>query len=382
MSIEVRNIAKRFGNFTALDDVSLDFPSGELVALLGPSGCGKTTLLRVIAGLEVPDAGSVLFQGEDAATRDARERQVGFVFQHYALFRHMSVFENVAFGLRVKSRGERPSEQSIKRKVHDLLNLVQLDWLAHRYPHQLSGGQRQRIALARALAVEPKVLLLDEPFGALDAKVRKELRRWLRRLHDDLHITSIFVTHDQEEALEVADRVVLMNKGKVEQVDTPENVYEHPASPFVYGFLGTVNVFHGRAHDGVVDLGQVSLDAPEHSEARNAPAVVYARPHEIEIDRYSPGLPGIQVQLTRLLVVGPTARLELERADGSEIIEAQLPSERVRNLNLILGETLLIRPSKMHVFLDGKGPARAVDPQRQPPPQRDESLPAFGTVIW
>jgi sulfate transport system ATP-binding protein len=382
MSIEVRNIAKRFGNFTALDDVSLDFPSGELVALLGPSGCGKTTLLRVIAGLEVPDAGSVLFQGEDAAARDARERQVGFVFQHYALFRHMSVFENVAFGLRVKSRGERPSEQSIKRKVHDLLNLVQLDWLADRYPHQLSGGQRQRIALARALAVEPKVLLLDEPFGALDAKVRKELRRWLRRLHDDLHITSIFVTHDQEEALEVADRVVLMNKGKVEQVDTPENVYEHPASPFVYGFLGTVNVFHGRAHDGVVDLGQVSLDAPEHSEARNAPAVVYARPHEIEIDRYSPGLPGIQVQLTRLLVVGPTARLELERADGSEIIEAQLPAERVRNLNLILGETLLIRPSKMHVFLDGKASGRAADPQRPPPPQREESLPAFGTVIW
>jgi sulfate/thiosulfate transport system ATP-binding protein len=382
MSIEVRNIAKRFGNFTALDDVSLDFPSGELVALLGPSGCGKTTLLRVIAGLEVPDAGSVLFQGEDAAARDARERQVGFVFQHYALFRHMSVFENVAFGLRVKSRSERPSEQSIKRKVHDLLNLVQLDWLADRYPHQLSGGQRQRIALARALAVEPKVLLLDEPFGALDAKVRKELRRWLRRLHDDLHITSIFVTHDQEEALEVADRVVLMNKGKVEQVDTPENVYERPASPFVYGFLGTVNVFHGRAHDGVVDLGQVSLDAPEHSEARNAPAVVYARPHEIEIDRYSPGLPGIQVQLTRLLVVGPTARLELERADGSEIIEAQLPAERVRKLNLVLGETLLIRPSRMHVFLDGQEPARAVDLQRPPSPKREESLPAFGTVIW
>jgi len=381
MSIEVRNIAKRFGTFTALDDVSLDFPSGELVALLGPSGCGKTTLLRVIAGLEVPDAGSVLFQGEDAAARDARERQVGFVFQHYALFRHMSVFENVAFGLRVKSRGERPSEQSIKRKVHDLLNLVQLDWLADRYPHQLSGGQRQRIALARALAVEPKVLLLDEPFGALDAKVRKELRRWLRRLHDDLHITSIFVTHDQEEALEVADRVVLMNKGKVEQVDTPENVYEHPASPFVYGFLGTVNVFHGRAHDGVVDLGQVSLDAPEHSEARNAPAVVYARPHEIEIDRYSPGLPGIQVQLTRLLVVGPTARLELERADGSEIIEAQLPAERVRNLNLILGETLLIRPSKMHVFLDGQDPGRVPQPPGSPA-RREEALPAFGTVIW
>ena len=215
--------------------------------------------------------------------------------------------------------------------MHELLKLVQLDWLADRYPHQLSGGQRQRVALARALAVEPKVLLLDEPFGALDAKVRKELRRWLRRLHDELHITSIFVTHDQEEALEVADRVVVMNKGKVEQVGHAREVYEHPATPFVYGFLGTVNVFHGRAHDGVVDLGQVSLDAPEHSEARNAPAVVYARPHEIEIDRYSPGLPGIQVQLTRLLVVGPTARLELERADCGEIIEAEMPRRaRVR----------------------------------------------------
>src|SRR5207344_1047002 len=312
MSIEVRNIAKRFGTFTALDDVSLDFPSGELVALLGPSGCGKTTLLRVIAGLEVPDAGSVLFQGEDAAARDARERQVGFVFQHYALFRHMSVFENVAFGLRVKPRRERPSDAAIKRKVHDLLGLVQLDWLADRFPHQLSGGQRQRIALARALAVEPKVLLLDEPFGALDAKVRKELRRWLRRLHDDLHITSIFVTHDQEEALEVADRVVLMNKGRIEQAGKPEEVYERPATPFVYSFLGTVNVFHGRAGGGQVDLGPVSIDSPEHAGEEEAPAVAYARPHEIEIERFSPGLAGIPVQLNRLLLVGPTARLELE----------------------------------------------------------------------
>src|SRR5690606_5675057 len=220
------------------DNISLDFPQGELVALLGPSGCGKTTLLRVIAGLERPDEGQVLFDGEDASRRDVRQRQVGFVFQHYALFRHMTVFENVAFGLRVKKRHERPSNSEIDRKVHELLNLVQLDWLADRYPSQLSGGQRQRIALARALAVEPKVLLLDEPFGALDAKVRKELRRWLRRLHDELHITSIFVTHDQEEALEVADKVVVMNKGHIEQIGTPNEVYTQPATQFVYGFLG------------------------------------------------------------------------------------------------------------------------------------------------
>ena len=235
MSIEIRNIHKQFGDFTALDNVSLDIESGELVALLGPSGCGKTTLLRIIAGLETADAGTIAFSGEDTTHVHVRERQVGFVFQHYALFRHMTVFENVAFGLRVRPRATRPSETEIQRKVHELLGLVQLDWLADRYPSQLSGGQRQRIALARALAVEPKVLLLDEPFGALDAKVRKELRRWLRRLHDELNVTSIFVTHDQEEALEVADRVVLMNKGHIEQIGSPQDVWDHPASPFVYG---------------------------------------------------------------------------------------------------------------------------------------------------
>jgi sulfate/thiosulfate transport system ATP-binding protein len=254
LSIEIRKVSKQFGDFHALRDVSLDIESGELVALLGPSGCGKTTLLRIIAGLESADTGSILFSGEDTTDVHVRDRQVGFVFQHYALFRHMTVFENVAFGLRVKPRSQRPSEEKIKQKVHELLGLVQLDWLADRFPSQLSGGQRQRIALARALAVEPKVLLLDEPFGALDAKVRKELRRWLRRLHDELHVTSIFVTHDQEEALEVADRVVLMNSGRVEQVGSPQEVWDHPASPFVYGFLGDVNLFHGRAHEGEVHL--------------------------------------------------------------------------------------------------------------------------------
>ncbi len=237
MSIEVRNIRKAFGTFEALDDVSLEFPSGELVALLGPSGCGKTTLLRIIAGLESADSGTVFLEGEDASATHVRKRQVGFVFQHYALFRHMTVFENIAFGLRVKPRRQRPAEAEIHRKVHSLLNLVQLDWLADRYPAQLSGGQRQRIALARALAVEPRVLLLDEPFGALDAKVRKELRQWLRRLHDELHITSIFVTHDQEEALEVADRVVVMNHGRVEQIGIPQTVVEQPATSFVADFI-------------------------------------------------------------------------------------------------------------------------------------------------
>jgi sulfate transport system ATP-binding protein len=259
MSIQVRNIHKSFGSFTALGDVSLDFPTGELTALLGPSGCGKTTLLRIIAGLETADRGQVLLDGQDASDTHVREREVGFVFQHYALFRHMTVFDNVAFGLRVKPRKQRPPESEIKRKVHELLQLVQLDWLADRYPPQLSGGQRQRIALARALAVEPRVLLLDEPFGALDAKVRKELRRWLRRLHDELHITSIFVTHDQEEALEVADRVVLMDHGRVEQVGAPVEVYEHPATPFVYGFLGAVNRFEGRSEGGTLRVGDQLL---------------------------------------------------------------------------------------------------------------------------
>ncbi|MGH9895334.1 MAG: sulfate/molybdate ABC transporter ATP-binding protein, partial [bacterium] len=262
MSIEVRNLRKTFGGFVALDNVSLDVPRGELVALLGPSGSGKTTLLRIIAGLEPADRGTIHFHGEDTTDVPVRERQVGFVFQHYALFRHMSVFENVAFGLRVRPRKVRPSEQEIRETVMGLLHLVQLDFLAERRPSELSGGQRQRVALARALAVKPKVLLLDEPFGALDAKVRKELRRWLRRLHEDVHVTSVFVTHDQEEALEVSDRVVIMNEGRVEQSGTPEDVYQHPTTPFVYGFLGDVNLFHGRIHQGKVSIGDGELDAP------------------------------------------------------------------------------------------------------------------------
>ena len=265
MGIEVRGVSKRFGSFVALTDVSLAVQTGELVALLGPSGGGKTTLLRIIAGLDTPDVGSVLFEGEDATRRNARDRSVGFVFQHYALFRHLTVFENVAFGLRVRPRDKRPVEAELRRRVRELLELVQLDQMAARRPAELSGGQRQRVALARALAVEPSVLLLDEPFGALDAKVRQELRRWLRRLHDDIHLTSVFVTHDQEEALELADRVAIINHGRIEQEGSPEHVVSHPATPFVTEFLGTVNIFHGRVEatqDGSihVELGKEQFD--------------------------------------------------------------------------------------------------------------------------
>src|SRR4051812_771156 len=280
MSIEIRNVTKRYGDLAVCDNLSLDVPAGELVALLGPSGSGKTTLLRIIAGLEVPDAGSVLFHGEDATNKEVRDRNVGFVFQHYALFGHMTIAENVAFGLRVRPRATRPSEREIKAKVADLLKLVQLDWLADRHPHQLSGGQRQRVALARALAVEPKVLLLDEPFGALDAKVRKELRRWLRRLHDEMHVTSVFVTHDQEEAMEVADRVVVMNAGRIEQQGVPDQVYDHPATPFVLQFLGDVNLFHGRFGHAPGSPG-ASGELPGGSA--QADEVTFVRPHELEV---------------------------------------------------------------------------------------------------
>ncbi|WP_295523463.1 sulfate ABC transporter ATP-binding protein [uncultured Pseudacidovorax sp.] len=363
MSIEIRNVSKRFGDFHALRDVSLNIDSGELFALLGPSGCGKTTLLRIIAGLETADTGSILFSGEDTTDVHVRERQVGFVFQHYALFRHMTVFENVAFGLRIRPRRERPSDAQIKAKVLDLLKLVQLDWLADRYPAQLSGGQRQRIALARALAVEPKVLLLDEPFGALDAKVRKELRRWLRRLHDELHVTSIFVTHDQEEALEVADRVVLMNSGHIEQVGSPQEVWDHPASPFVYGFLGDVNLFHGRAHEGEVELQQgMRFAATEADRAQDAKALAYVRPHDFDIAPYAGGQSqahGIVARITRAIVVGPIARMELEPMEtnpdnpgAGTVIEVQIPAQQFRELGLREGDTVIASPRRARVFVD------------------------------
>jgi len=341
MSIEVRHLNKRFGQTVVCDDLNLTMPSGELVALLGPSGSGKTTLLRIIAGLEVPDSGSVHFHGEDATGTDVRERQVGFVFQHYALFGHMSIFENVAFGLRVRPKATRPPEPVIREKVMELLKLVQLDWVADRFPHQLSGGQRQRIALARALAVEPKVLLLDEPFGALDAKVRKELRRWLRRLHDEMHVTSVFVTHDQEEAMEVADRIVVMNHGRIEQDGPPDEVYDKPATPFVLQFLGDVNLFHGRLGHG-----------PGGSEA-GAGEVSYVRPHELQIlpEAAAGALP---VTLSQALTVGPNTRLEFKRTDDGSYVDVELPRSEFHELRgrfpLEPGRTVWLLPRRVTRF--------------------------------
>jgi sulfate transport system ATP-binding protein len=339
MSITIENLNKHFGAYKALDDINLEVNSGELLALLGPSGCGKTSLLRIIGGLEVADSGRLLFHGEDVEQRDARERNVGFVFQHYALFRHMTVFENVAFGLRVKPKRLRPNEPEIKRRVHELLSLVQLDWLHDRYPAQLSGGQRQRIALARALAVEPKILLLDEPFGALDAQVRKELRRWLRRLHDELHITSIFVTHDQEEALEVADRVVVMNKGKIEQIGTPDEVYAAPATPFVYQFIGNVNLFHSRDH------------APWTNE--HGDAVAYVRPHDIDISRTPQDATALPVEVKLVRAIGSVVRVEVTADGSSELIEIELSRERFDAAPLASGDKVFIRPRQFRVFERG-----------------------------
>lgn len=351
MSIEARNITKIFGHFTALVDVSLEVPTGELVALLGPSGSGKTTLLRIIAGLEFPDSGSILFHDEDATERSVRDRQVGFVFQHYALFRHMTVFENVAFGLRVRPRRLRPSRAEIRRKVLELLTLVQLDWLADRYPSQLSGGQRQRVALARALAVEPRVLLLDEPFGSLDAKVRKELRRWLRRLHDQLQMTSVFVTHDQEEALEVADRVVVLNEGRIEQVGTPDEVYHHPANSFVYNFLGNVNVFHGRVDGGKVYLGDLAVDLPTAGQPDAKSAVVYVRPHLLEIDHHPNGKNHFRARVEHVNPAGPLVKVELVSQWGDPV-QVEISQKRYRALRLEKDAEVFVTPKEQEIFVD------------------------------
>lgn len=359
MSIEVRNVHKAFGTFKALDDISLNFPDGELVALLGPSGCGKTTLLRVIAGLEHADSGSVILDGHDATDQDVRQRRVGFVFQHYALFRHLTVFENIAFGLRVRPRSQRPSEKEIRAKVNRLLELVQLSWVANRFPSQLSGGQRQRIALARALAVEPSVLLLDEPFGALDAKVRKELRRWLRALHDELHISSIFVTHDQEEALEVSDRVVLINKGRVEQVGTPKGIYERPATAFAYGFIGPVNEFRGRIEGGYVRVGDERL-AHNASNLRDGQEVVaFVRPHDTEIVPDASD-DGISASINRILGNSTVARIELVADDAArenrkEFFEVEIAGSEAASLGLSAGQRVKIRSSRLSVFPEQNG---------------------------
>jgi len=357
MSIQVQGIRKTFGSFVAVDGVSLDFPIGQLTALLGPSGCGKTTLLRIIAGLERADQGRVLLDGQDASDRDVRERHVGFVFQHYALFRHMSVYENVAFGLRVKPRHLRPAESAIRKRVDELLELVQLAWLKDRYPAQLSGGQRQRIALARALAVEPRVLLLDEPFGALDAKVRKELRQWLRRLHDDLHITSIFVTHDQDEALEVADRIVLMNKGRVEQTGSTQEVYEAPATAFAYSFLGAVNRFSGRIEGSSLRVGADAVPVVTSDAAPGAEVVAFARPHELDIVVDDNDVrQGLSAKVNRVLLSGATARVELTGIVGSnghaqpQHFEVELTREQLADLALQPGQAVRLTSTRLRVF--------------------------------
>lgn len=348
MSIQVKNIEKHFGAFHALNNISLDFPDGQLVALLGPSGCGKTTLLRIIAGLESADGGQVILEGEDATNVHVREREVGFVFQHYALFRHMTVFDNIAFGLRVRPRATRPSEAEIKKRVTRLLDLVQLGFLADRYPAQLSGGQRQRIALARALAVEPRVLLLDEPFGALDAKVRKELRRWLRTLHDELHITSIFVTHDQEEALEVADQIIVMNKGNVEQIGSPREVYEKPATPFVFDFLGQANRFEGQNNAGTIQIGE---DRIQLDSLRNAPSgdvIAFARPDELRIHA-QPQDNTIQATFVRELWIAGKVVAELYDRQG-KLIEISLTSEEAKLHQFRPNQTVWLSPSNLHLF--------------------------------
>jgi sulfate/thiosulfate transport system ATP-binding protein len=411
MSIEVRNICKQFGDYSALQDINLTVGSGELMALLGPSGSGKTTLLRIIAGLEFADSGEVIIDGENTSQLHVKERKVGFVFQHYALFKHMTVFENVAFGLRVRPKNVRPSDTEIRRRVMDLLSLVHLDQYHGRYPSQLSGGQRQRVALARSLAVEPKLLLLDEPFGALDAKVRKELRRWLRRLHDDIHITSIFVTHDQEEAMEVSDRVVVMNHGRIEQVGTPEQVYHNPSNGFVYDFLGNYNEFAGwQDEKGTLHLAEddiweapvrqqtsaapappqptparqhwlsrypelvgairkvmpaVSLPAgvqsaetrkPTRAELRarlaqrGTPVRIFARPHEMFVEiTPSEEHEYIPAQLIHINPAGPLAKLEMQRKNGS-ILQAEIPKTIIDQLKLRKGSQVYVRPKNVRVF--------------------------------
>jgi len=350
MKISLQHISKQFGAQAVLRDVSLDFKPGKLTALLGPSGCGKTTLLRIIAGLEQADHGKLLLNGIDSSDRQARQRQVGFVFQHYALFRHMTVFENIAFGLRVKKRRERPKEHALHLRVQQLLDLVQLSGYADRYPDQLSGGQRQRIALARALAVEPRILLLDEPFGALDAQVRKDLRIWLRQLQHELRVTTIFVTHDQEEALEVADEVVIMNQGVVEQKGSPEAVYDAPASPFVYRFLGGVNQLNGVLRQQRLEIGNHFLRVTRADLPEGAAATAFARPYELDLEAELTEQGGIPARIERVLGLGPRVRFELKTASADERVEVELSRARYAMLELEEGQTVWVTARQLHLF--------------------------------
>jgi sulfate/thiosulfate transport system ATP-binding protein len=356
VAIEIQNVTKAFGAFTALDAINLTIRNGELVALLGPSGSGKTTLLRIIAGLDWPERGTVRFDGEDALDRSVGERNVGFVFQHYALFRHMNVYENVAFGLRVKPRNGRPTEAKIDAQVRRLLNLVQINWLADRYPHQLSGGQRQRVALARALAIEPGVLLLDEPFGALDAKVRKELRRWLRTLHSEINVTSVFVTHDQEEALEVADRVVVLNNGRIEQIGSPEEVYDRPASAFVHDFIGEAISLPVEVRGREVWFDQRVLPL-ESQQTPSGPARLFVRPFDMTVVPSADGALTGTVKLVKGF--GPHVRVEVECAqERGEPIALEIQAGRGERV--AAGQTIGLRPERYRIFPLPDGPAPAI----------------------
>jgi sulfate transport system ATP-binding protein len=351
MSIALRGVTKQFGEYAAVENIDLDVATGALMALLGPSGSGKTTLLRIIGGLEIPDEGQVLFDGQDATLWPIGDRKVGFVFQQYALFRHMTVFENVAFGLKVKRRRERPTPKDIRKKVQDLLALVQLSWAHDRYPAQLSGGQRQRVALARAMAIDPQVLLLDEPFGALDSQVRHELRRWLRRLHDELHFTSIIVTHDQQEAIEVADTVVVLNGGRIEQVGIPGEIYDLPKSAFVHRFLGQVNELPVHLRDGRAYVGPIDISAAAEVQTGSAKNIALIRPHEIEIGPAAAGWPATVVAVR---VIGPIVRLDL-CAVGQPVhepLEAEISRERFEAERFTIGQKVGLRFRRWQLYPD------------------------------
>ncbi len=345
MSISAKNIRKCFGSKVVLDNLSVEAPTGSLVALLGPSGSGKTTLLRIIAGLETADSGTVLYQDDDVTQRSARDRKVGFVFQHYALFRHMSVYENVAFGLRVRKW----PDDRVKERVGELLRLVRLEDYADRYPSQLSGGQKQRIALVRSLAPQPRVLLLDEPFGALDAKIRAELRHWLRRFHDEFHITSIFVTHDQEEAFEVADKVVVMNEGRIEQAGTPVEIFERPANAFVMDFLGNVNVFPVMVRDGRAMMGNLEMPLAHLNMDETNPTKVFVRPHELDISRTREGS-SLPAKVVHINPAGPVVKVRLQAEEFELVLNVDISPERYSSMMLKQGEVVYVSPKQARIF--------------------------------
>jgi sulfate/thiosulfate transport system ATP-binding protein len=349
MSIAVSNITKRFGHVVALDDVSLAIKDGELMALLGPSGSGKTTLLRILAGLDFPDSGTLAFDGADMAGVPAAKRGAGFVFQNYALFRHMTVFDNVAFGLRVKPRAQRPSRAQTAARVRELLARVELPDIERRYPSQLSGGQRQRVALARALAIDPRVLLLDEPFGALDAKVRKSLRRWLRQLHDDMHLTSVLVTHDQEEALELADRVAILNLGRIEQIGTPQEVYDEPATAFVHEFLGDSNRYDCQISDGHISIPELRLKLPNAKRLAAGRGVAFIRADEMSLQVDAPG-PTVSAVIRHIQAAGPAVGLECEVEHSGAAILCSLDRKSAQIERLAVGHSLILRPSRIRTY--------------------------------